>query len=178
MQRVCLGFVVFVLALGCLSAQTPTGTLQGTIVDTSGAVVPGAKVVITNVATNEKKQLTTDDEGRYIQPFLLVGDYVVTVEKAGFQLLRQEGIHLDVGQNRSVDLGLTVGAVTQEVRVESTPPQVDVNTSSIGQVIENKRIMDLPLNGRGVFNLASLTPGVNPTGAAQRPEWAAAQRHE
>jgi hypothetical protein len=169
MQRVCLGFIVFALALGCLSAQTPTGTLQGTITDASGALVPGAKVVITNIATNERKQLTTDDEGRYLQPFLLAGDYSVTVEKAGFQALRQEGIHLDVGQNRSVDLGLTVGAVSQEIRVESTPPQVDVNTSSVGQVIENKRIMDLPLNGRGVFNLANLTPGVNPTGGGATP---------
>ena len=135
----------------------------------SGGAVPGAKVVITNTATNEVITLSTDDTGRYVRPYLRPGTYSITVEKTGFQMLRQDNITVDVSQNRSVDLVLQTGAITQEVRVEATATVVDVNTSSIGQVIENKRIMDLPLNGRSVFSLANLTPGVNPTGGGATP---------
>ncbi|MCL5744829.1 MAG: carboxypeptidase-like regulatory domain-containing protein [Acidobacteria bacterium] len=115
-----------------LRAQTPTGTIQGVITDPSSAVLPDAKVVITNVATNETKTLRTDATGHYIQPFLLTGTYAVTVEKEGFQTVRQDNIKLDVSQNRSVDVMLPVGPSTQSVRVEATPPPVDVNTSSVG----------------------------------------------
>lgn len=169
MQRLLSVSLLIALALGCLWAQTPTGTLQGTIKDPTGAVVPEAKVTITNVETGESRTLTTDATGRYLQPFLLPGNYRITVEKTGFQTLRQENIRLDVAQNRSVDLTLSIGAVTQEIRVEAAPPVVDVNTSSIGQVVDNKRIMDLPLNGRSVISLANLTPGVNPTGGGATP---------
>jgi len=160
---------LLVLALGCLWGQTPTGTLQGVIKDASGGVIPDAKVTITNVETGEVKTLASDITGRYVQPFLLPGNYRITVEKTGFQTLRQENVRLDVAQNRQVDLTLAVGAVTQEIRVEAAPPVVEVNTSSIGQVIDNRRIMDLPLNGRSVISLANLTPGVNPTGGGATP---------
>jgi Carboxypeptidase regulatory-like domain len=157
------------LSLSVLTAQTPTATLQGTIRDATGAVVPEAKVTITNANTNEAIEVSTNSEGRYLRPFLPPGAYVVTVEKTGFRTVRQENIRLNVGQNRSVDLALEVGAIAQELQITAAPPPLDVNTSSIGQVIENKRIMDLPLNGRGVFNLANLTPGVNPTGGGATP---------
>lgn len=160
---------IWVVCLTSLSGQTPTGTIQGIITDSSGAAVPEAKVVINNVNTNESRTLRTDATGRYVQPFLLTGTYVITVEKEGFRAFRQENVKLDVGQNRSVDLTLEVGAISQQVVVEGTPPPVDTNTSSIGQVIENKRIMDLPLNGRSSFSLANLTPGVNPTGGGATP---------
>jgi hypothetical protein len=158
------GFSLFVLM-----AQTPTATLQGTVRDASGAIVPEAKVTIVNVNTNESVQVSTGSDGRYIRPFLPPGTYTVTVEKSGFRTVRQENVKLDIGQNRSVDLALEVGVVTQEIQISAAPPPLDVNTSSIGQVIENKRIMDLPLNGRAVFNLANLTPGVNPTGGGATP---------
>src|ERR1051326_959005 len=135
------------LALGGLLAQTPTGTIQGIISDASGAVVPDAKVVLIHVETNTVSSLSTDQTGRYILPLARPGMYTITVEKTGFRSLRQENISLDVSGNRSVNLTLEIGAMTQEVRVDAAPPVVDVNTSSVGQVIENKRIMDLPLNG-------------------------------
>ncbi|MBZ5584633.1 MAG: carboxypeptidase-like regulatory domain-containing protein [Acidobacteriia bacterium] len=169
MRRLSIFLILFALVAGLLPAQTPTGTIQGTITDATGGVVPGAKVVITHVDTNTAITLTTDDTGRYVRPLLRPGSYTITVEKAGFQTLHQGNVTLDVSQNRSVDLMLQAGAITQEVRVEATPPPVDVSTSSIGQVIENKRVMDLPLNGRSVFNLANLTPGVNPTGGGATP---------
>ncbi len=169
MQRFRSLTVVIALMLGCLWAQTPTATLQGTILDPEGAVVPDAKVTITNVKTGESRTVTTDATGRYVQLFLLPGEYRITVEKTGFQTLRQENIRLDVAQNRTVDLTLAVGAVTEEIRVEAAPPVVDLNTSSIGQVIDTKRILDLPLNGRNVIALANLAPGVNPTGGGATP---------
>ena len=169
MRRIVSLSILIALALGGLFAQTPTGTIQGIISDSSGAVVPDARVVITHVDTNTASTLTTDQTGRYILPLARPGLYTITVEKTGFRTLRQENIRLDVSENRSVNLGLEVGAMTQEVRVDAAPPVVDVNTSSVGQVIENKRIMDLPLNGRGVFNLANLTPAVNPTGGGATP---------
>ena len=169
MQRLLLLTLALAVSLGALWAQTPTGTLQGTIKDPTGAVVPDAKITITNVDTGESRTLNTDATGRYLQPFLLPGNYRITVEKPGFQTLRQENVRLDVAQNRSVDLTLAVGAVTQEIRVEAAPPVVDVNTSSIGQVVDSKRIMDLPLLGRNVIALANLTPGVNPTGGGATP---------
>jgi hypothetical protein len=161
---------VLTVLLACLAfAQTPTGTLQGIIQDSSGAVVAGATVRIVNVATGESRELKTDATGRYIQPFLLPATYTVSVEMQGFRSVRQENIKLDVGQNRSVDFSLTIGVISEQIEVTAAPPPLDVNTSSIGQVIDNKRIMDLPLNGRGVFNLANLTPGVNPTGGGATP---------
>lgn len=169
MQRVLGWTLALALSLGGVWAQTPTGTLQGIVKDPTGAVVPGAKVTIANVNTGESRTVMTDDSGRYVQSFLLPGDYQITVERAGFQTLRQENVRLEVGQNRSVDLTLTVGAVTQEIQVEAAPPMVDVNTSSIGQVVDTKRILDLPLLGRSVIALANLTPGVNPTGGGATP---------
>jgi len=169
MKRKCVLFLILAFGLMSLYAQTPTGTLQGIVSDTSGGAIPGVKVTITNAATNEVKALTTDASGHYLQPFLLTGTYVITVEKEGFRSLRQANVKLDVGQNRSVDLVLEVGVMTQQISVEGAPPAIDVNTSSIGQVIENKRIVDLPLNGRNPFALANLTPGVNPTGGGATP---------
>jgi hypothetical protein len=156
--------VLLGLALTAIAvAQTPTGTIQGIVEDSSGAVMPDATIKIVNVNTNEVKDLRTDAGGRYLQPFLLPGTYSVTAEKEGFRPVRQDNILLDVGQNRSVDLKLEVGSTRQEIVVEGTPPPLDTNTSTVGQIIENKRIIDLPLNGRSVLALSELAPGVNPT---------------
>src|SRR5215831_10764131 len=162
------------LTIGML-AQTPTGTIQGLIQDATGGVVPDAKIIVINVATNEKHELRSDSAGRYVQPFLLPGTYTVSAEKIGFRTVVQENVKIDVTQNRSVNLTLEVGGVTQEVRVEAAPPQVDLNTSTVGQLIENKRIMDLPLNGRSPFSLAQLSPGVNPTGGGATPHMSGSQ---
>jgi hypothetical protein len=159
-----------------LLAQTPTGTIQGTVQDSSESVVPAAKITITNVATNEPRSLLTDEAGRYVQPFLPPGTYSVTAEKPGFRTVRQEDVKVDVGQNRSVNFTLEIGGVTQEVHVEAAAPPIDVNTSTVGQVVENKRILDLPLNGRSAFSLAGLAPGVNPTGGGATPHMSGSTR--
>ena len=161
----------FTLALGCVSAQTPTATLQGTVSDSSRAVVPQAKMVIINIDTNVAKELLTDSTGHYVQPSLLPGRYTVVAEKVGFRSVRQESVKLDVGQIRDVNFTLEVGGIADTVTVEAAPPALDTATATIGQVIEHKRILDLPLNGRSAFSLANLTPGVNPTGGGSLPAW-------
>lgn len=150
-------------------AQTPTGIIQGLVLDSTGAVVPNARVAITNVNTGEKEELQTTSSGRFVRPFLRTGTYTVQVELEGFRTARQDNVKLDVGQTRELNLTLEIGAIAQEVIVSATAASLDTSTSSIGQVIENKRIMDLPLNGRAVFGLANLTPGVNPTGGGATP---------
>ncbi len=175
LRRIPTLLVVAIAGLGVIFAQTPTATLQGTVQDASGAFVPDAKVTITNVNTNETVQLTTDSTGRYLRPFLPPGTYTIAVEKEGFRTVRQENVVLNVGQNRTVNLTLEVGVVTEQVQITATPPPLDVNTATIGQVIDYKRIMDLPLNGRAVFSLANLTPGVNPTGGGATPHMGGAR---
>lgn len=160
--RGCFLVAVAALSVTQLIAQTPTGVIQGMISDHSGAVVPQGKVVITNVDTNESHELRSDNQGRYIQLFLMPGTYSVRVEMKGFRPFLQESIKLDIGQSRAVDVALELGGVTQEVTVVAAPPPVDVSTSSIGQVVENRLIMDLPLNGRDPFSLSRLAPGVVP----------------
>jgi hypothetical protein len=158
-----------------LPAQTPTGVIQGLVTDASGAVVPQAKIVVVNIATNETREVRTDEAGRYVVPYLLPGFYHVTAEGTGFRPVRQENIKLDVGQNRTISFQLEVGAVTQEIRVDAAPPPVDLNNATVSQVVENKRIVDLPLNGRSAFALAGLSPGVNPTGGGATPHISGSQ---
>ena len=157
-----LVFFAFFVCGACLYGQTTTGTLQGQVRDATGATVPDARVTITNIRTGVSHEMLTRSDGRYVMPLLLPGDYQVSVEKAGFKRLTQSGIKLDVQQVRSIDLELAVGDVATTVQVEGTPPPLASSTSTLATVIENKRILDLPLNGRNPFALATLTPGVIP----------------
>jgi Carboxypeptidase regulatory-like domain len=153
-------FISVLVYASFASAQTTTGTIQGQVRDATGAGVPAAKVVVTNSRTGVTNELHTNAEGFYVVPFLLPGDYNVDVEKEGFQRFTQNDIKLDVQQNRAIDVTLAVGDVTTTVSVEGAPPPIATTTSSLATVIENKRISDMPLNGRNPYQLALLTPGV------------------
>jgi hypothetical protein len=159
---------VLVLALGA-SAQTPTGTFQGTIQDPQGAAVAGAIVKLTNTATGIVKTATSDSNGRYLLPFLEPGTYTVTVEAQGFRPAAQEKVVLEVAQTRSVDFTLSVGALTERVEIVATAPVLDTQTSSMGEVIQTRTINDLPLNGRNPFDLATLVPTVSDIGNSTIP---------
>lgn len=150
-------------------AQTPTGTLQGTVVDASGGAIPGAQVKITSTATSETKDLTTDGGGRYVQPLLNPGTYTVEVQASGFAPAKQENIRLDVSQIYSANFKLAVGQVSSTVEVQATPPPLDSSNATLGQVIDTRTVVDLPLNGRNPFSLAQLVPGVNNVGNASTP---------
>jgi hypothetical protein len=143
-----------------LSAQTATGTITGSVTDPTGASVTGTKVTITNVGTNAKVEATTNGEGNYTAPLLPPGAYKVNVSAAGFKAFEQAGIVLQVQQQARVNIVLQVGALTESVTIRSDAALVEATTSSIGKVVDNKRIMELPLNTRNVYSLVNLTPGV------------------
>lgn len=165
-----LSFAALLLLLAAYAiGQTPTGTLQGAVTDPSGGIVTGAKVHIVNTKTGETKDLVTDSAGRFVQPFLLPSTYNVTVEASGFQKTAQNNIYLEVGQNRALKIELAVGQASTSVNVEATTPALDTTGATLGTVIENKRVNDLPLNGRNAFSLAALAPGVNSTGSGSTP---------
>ncbi len=140
-------------------AQT-SGNILGVVKDASGGAVPDAKVTVTNTGTNESRTTTTGDDGAWRVPGLNPGQYVVKVEKEGFKTSTQTGLTLDVAQQLVVNPTLEVGAATQEVTVTGEAPLVNTTTSSLGGLVNDQQIADLPLNGRNYIDLTMLQPGV------------------
>lgn len=143
-----------------VDAQADMGTIVGTIVDSSGAVVPNAGVTLTQVGMDTKSSVKTDSQGSYIATPLRIGSYVVAVEAPGFKTERRTGIALQVQDRLRVDFTLQVGSVNETVEVHAATPVVDTESSALGDVIGAEQITDLPLNGRDYTQLATLTTGV------------------
>ena len=144
-------------------AQQFTGTIQGVVQDSSGAVVAGAEVTITNQNTNVTINLATGSNGHYIAPQLPPGVYRVTIKKSGFKTSTVAEIKIDVQQIRAVEFTLDVGQTSETVSVSASgTTAIETTSSTVSQTIENKRIVDLPLNGRNPFSLATMSPGVIP----------------
>ncbi|MBI4455456.1 MAG: TonB-dependent receptor [Acidobacteria bacterium] len=153
----CVGFLV----TGSLAfAQVTTGTIQGTIKDEQGAIIPGVEVTVINLDTGVARTVVTDDAGRYLASNLGLGSYEVRAVLAGFQTAVRRGITLTIGQVAVVDLILAVGEVTEEVVVMGEAPLVETTQSSISQVVDERMIRDLPLNVRSYSELATLQVGV------------------
>ncbi len=160
LRKSVVAMVAACLFIGSGFAQTSTGTITGTITDSSGALVPSARITITNTGTSAKAEVTTGDSGNYTVPQLKPGAYIVSVAAAGFKSFEQSGIQLRVQQQARVDIVLQVGGVSESVSVTADAALVEATTSSVGKVVDNKRIMELPLNTRNVYSLVNLTPGV------------------
>ena len=144
-------------------AQAVAGTLLGTVADSSGAVIPGANVTLTNEGTNVTNQTTTGPQGFYTFPNLNPGQYSVTVEAKGFKKLISAHNQVQVEKTTRVDLAMTPGAVNAEVKVMGTTPLVETTTSDIGTTIDQTQIENLPVNGRIPALLMQLAPGSTPT---------------
>jgi hypothetical protein len=142
-----------------LAASGPTGTITGTVTDPTGAVIPSAHIEILNESTNATRGATCNSEGDYTVALLPPGHYRVTVESAGFRRSLVNGVVLDVDQTVRVDFKLVVGAVTEEVTVSETPPIVQTDTSTLGQVVNNRLVQELPLNQRNFLSFALVVPG-------------------
>ncbi|HYI95122.1 MAG TPA: carboxypeptidase regulatory-like domain-containing protein, partial [Bryobacteraceae bacterium] len=147
---------------GYISAQTTTGTIQGRVTDGTGSIIPNAKITIQNQATGVQQVVETSSDGNFVQPYVLPGEYTVTVEKEGFDKYVTTGLRLNVQQTVALEIPLKVGNVATTVEVSADAVQLSTSTSSVATVIQGKAILDLPLNGRNPFLLANLTPGVIP----------------
>src|SRR5579862_4319204 len=143
-------------------AQISTGTIVGVVEDSSGAVVPNAQVSLKQIATGETRHTVTTQSGEFNVPFLQVGLYSLTATAAGFKTKAVSGIMLQVDQTANLRIVLDVGAASETVEVTTAAPLVDSVTSSLGQVIENKEIVDMPLNGRNPFALGLLSGNTTP----------------
>ncbi|MDE0102841.1 MAG: carboxypeptidase regulatory-like domain-containing protein [Bryobacterales bacterium] len=152
--------ILALFAIGVALAQQSTGTISGVVTDQQGAVIPGAQVSVLHTSTNTEFSTSSNESGLYVAPGMAVGEYEVTVEADGFRRSVRSGITLQVGQNAAVDVTLEIGQVTEVVEVIGQAPLVDTGGATIGEVIERKRVSDLPLNGRGALALAMLTAGV------------------
>jgi hypothetical protein len=151
-------------------SQMITGDILGTVRDTSGAVVPAARVVLTQVGTGITFTTLTDQGGSYVFPTLKPSRYNLTVSKEGFETVTISDIELLVGQRPRVDVTLKVGAIAQTVTVNAGGVQLlETQTSSAGQVIQERPIVELPLNGRDFMQLTVLAPGVSPIGTGNSP---------
>jgi hypothetical protein len=144
-------------------AQT-TSQIIGIITESSGGLVPGAKVTAVGEDTGGRREVTSNVQGLFTVPALLPGNYRLEVEKQGFKAVIRTGIVLEVNQVLRLDVSMTLGAVSERIEVTAAAPLVDAGTSSLGQVIEQKAISDLPLNGRNFVQLAILGPGVTGVG--------------
>ncbi len=151
--------VVLVSLPGLLSAQV-TATITGTVRDSSGAVIPEAKVTANNTGTNLSRTVTTDVTGQYVIPQLVVGAYEVRVEKDGFSPFLQTGVLLQANTQVQVEAVLQVKSATEQVTVSSTVNLLQTNSSTLVQVVDQQRVADLPLNGRNVLSLISLDASV------------------
>ncbi len=151
--------VVFLLLPG-VRAQVTTGTILGTVRDNTGATVGGAKVTITETGKGTSADHVTDDTGSFSVPFLVPGTYSVSVEKEGFKKQVRDGVILQVDQKARVDFTVEVGAVTETVSVVAAAPLVKTDSSELGEVIEERAVRELPLNGRNFAQLVYLAPGV------------------
>jgi hypothetical protein len=156
-----LAFSLFLLVPVSMFAQVQTATILGAVKDSTGAVIGGASVTVTNTDTTLSRTVITEADGSYNVPALPPGNYEVKVTKDGFQTSDRKGLVLEVAQNASIDITLEVGSTSQTVTVTEAAPLVDVTSSSVGGTVNEERVADLPLNGRNWTDLALLQVGVS-----------------
>ncbi len=149
-----------VFSLCPLLYSQANGSLSGTVADKTGSVISGATVKITSQATGTTREVKTDDSGHYIAPFMAVSIYTIRVESQGFQTTEQKDIRLQVDEQREINFALNLASVSQTVDVSATQVAVETTNPTLGQVITEQQVSDLPLNGRNFVQLATLTPGV------------------
>src|SRR5687767_10186195 len=148
------------LCVFCIAAplfsQTSTGTIVGSVTDPSGAAVANSRITVRHLATGELREVISNERGEFSAPFLRIGEYSVTTTAQGFKTKVVSPIIVRVDQTVDLPVQLDIGTVSESVEVTAATPLLDSATSSLGQVIENKKIIDLPLNGRNAFALGLL----------------------
>ena len=154
----CLLVLTFTAAM--LISQTTTGIITGLVTDSGGAVIPGSALTLTNLDTNQVRKQATNQTGAYSFPALPPGNYRLELEHPGFKRFVQEPIDVRVQQTVTINVTLEIGQVSQTLEVTGHADVLDSATSSLSQVVENRQVTELPLNGRNTLALVSLTPGI------------------
>ena len=157
-------FALIIVLCARAGAQVATAELSGAVLDATGAAIPNAKITATNVATNVSRQTVTDATGAYRLTLLPPGSYTVSVEAAGFRKLVQSGISLQVSQQARLDLTLQLGPGFGNRRSERSGAVAQAESSSLGTVVNEQLVNQLPLNGRNFIQFATLSPGVTGVG--------------
>jgi len=156
------GFLVCLSALNVFGQATINASLGGTVLDSSGAVVPGANVTLSDPDKGYTRTQVSQPDGRYLFLLIPAGTYKLQVEKQGFHTYVQSGIVLAIGQPATQDVTLQLGAQTQEVQVTASTPLLNTTNATIGSEVSAKETVELPLNWRNVFGLVALNSSVNP----------------
>ncbi|MCA1650037.1 MAG: TonB-dependent receptor, partial [Acidobacteria bacterium] len=162
-MRSALTVAAAVLIATMAEAQTITGTITGIVKDASGGVLPGATITMIQVATERKETAVSDHQGRFTSAPLPLGDYRIEAVLSGFKSAARSGVTLTVDGVSRVDFVLELGNVQEVLDVSAQASLLDTNTSSVGKLVDNRRIAELPLNTRNVYSLIFLTPGVSGT---------------
>lgn len=163
LQRVGIALVALCLAGMLPAQQSDTALIVGSVSDATGAVIPGASLTFAHLATGSEYTTTTNETGNFRSPPLRIGEYLVLAEAPGFKQYSGSGIVLSLGDVRDLDVQLEVGAVTEVIEVAAEAPLLQTTEASAGQVIENRQIVDLPLNGRDYLQLAAISSGTTPS---------------
>jgi hypothetical protein len=163
--------VGILFATAAMFGQSTTGEIAGSVTDPTGAAVPGVIVTFINENTGEVKTVESGATGAYLATQLAVGSYQATVQADGFRTVESPGIALSALQSLRVDFVLELGQVTETVTVTSQAPQVDTRSTQIGMTVDDRRIKDLPLNGRNALDLVRLVPGVTSVSTTIRPSF-------
>src|SRR5262245_53351985 len=157
-----LNYAVFIGALFAAHCFGQTlGEITGQVTDSTGGAVPGARITATNTGTNAARDAVSNEAGIYSFPALQPGAYTVRVEKGGFKTVTRANIQLEVQQNARIDFEMSVGQVTETVEVAADAAVLATENATVGTVIENKRIVELPLNGRNYLQLVAMAPNVS-----------------
>ena len=164
---VLLGLLSIMVLDSPIRGQSFFGSIVGTVADTTGAVIPGATVVVINVNTNQAQTAQSDSGGKYSFVNLLPATYRVEVTNTSFKRFVREGVSVEVGQTVRIDASMAVGNASEVVEVTVATPLLQTDSSSMGQVIEGAQVQQMPLNGRNVLNLIGLAAGVVPSSTAQ-----------
>ena len=157
----CIGLCLAVLVSGIICGQQRnTAGLYGRVTDPQEAAVPGAEITLTQVGTGIARAAQSNEAGDFEFATIPVGEYKLAVQKQGFSTVEQTGIVLQVNDNRRVDVSLRVGEVSTTVNVEAAAAAVDTSSATLKDTVDSRRVVDLPLNGRNLADLAFLVPGV------------------
>src|SRR6266581_4527184 len=178
-RHVAIGFAVSFALLSCAAnaaaqASRVGGTLEGTVRDTSGAVIPNSKITLHSPLTNQSRTVTTDEQGFFRAEQLAVGTYEVRVEETGFAPYRQTGVGASLGQTVHLDIVLAPASASEQVTVNAQPSSLDPSQSSVVSSVDQERIEELPVRSRNYLDFVLLAPGVSSAPSAPGTSGAAA----